>query len=247
MRLEIGEDRNASGLGEGTKFSGSVREIRADTSHDHGALGRSEHIESFVYGLSGRSGVDFEQDLIRNLDGIFVNLCDEHVHREIEQHRSSGRGRGQANGFCDEAGNLLRDGDAVSPFRDRSGDGKLIDAGLQRVSFGISEGAGTAKIENGRAVEIGVRNRSDDIRKTGAGGGHGDAEGTSGARVAFGGVSGGHFVEGVGDGNFVIEAGLKNRFQVGAVKSKDLADVGAKQSADQQFAAGDHGHGNTPD
>ncbi len=154
VRGEIGEGRDAGRFDEAADGIGRGGGTEAAAEHDRWAFGRLQHRQRLGDG-GGRGRRRGSLDEARDLDRILGDPAGEHVHRYVEQHRAARAGQRRANGLHDQPRNIRGRGDLLRPFGDRAGDRGLIDAGLQRVGFGLVPGGGAADVEHRRAIEIG--------------------------------------------------------------------------------------------
>jgi hypothetical protein len=159
-----------------------------------------------------RRGGRVEHDVLRDAHRVLVDRRREHVHRQIEQHRTGRTGGGEAHRLRHEPRNLRRRRDLMRPLHHRPRDRHLIDARLQRVRLGIAQRRRAAQVEHGRAIEIRVGHGGDDVGEARPRGHHGDAERARGARVTFRRVSGRHFMSSVDDRHAVTSERLEDRF-----------------------------------
>ena len=171
-----------------------------------------------------------------------VDRAAEHVHRNVEQHRPARPGERGPDRLRDQPRNIRRHLDLVGPFGDRPGDRRLVDPRLQRVGLRLSEPGRAADVEDRRAIEKGVGDRGHDVGEAGPRRDHRDAEPVAGAGIALRGMAGGDLVPRVDDRQIVIEAGLEDRIDMGAVQPEQPVDARLLQGSDEQFAAADLAH-----
>ncbi len=242
MAGEVGENRDAGGLGELQELIGDPRLEGAEAGHDRRTLGGGEDVERPRQGLGRGPGSLAQQDRVGDVEAVLLDPGVQHIGRQVQQHRPGGTGCRNPDGVGDQPGDVVDVGDPVRPLGDRPGDRGLVDARLQGVGLRVAGRGRAGEIEHRRAVEEGVGDGGDDIGEAGAGGHHGHAEPASRAGVTLGRMAGRHLVTHVEYWDAVIQARLEDALQVGAVQAEQPFDTGLHQCANQELAAGHRRH-----
>ena len=188
-RHQGGDHRDVIGLGEGAQLL--VRLGLNDTAADveHRALGLTNEAHGLLNLTTvGRSDrVVARQVELRWPDEVQLGIL--HILRHINQHRTRAPGGCQVEGLRHRCRNVLRAGHHEVVLRDRHGHAPNI---------GLLEGIGTqqtlANLTGDRhewhGIHVGISDRSDQVRRTWAGGSDTHADLTGDLGVPRGGMAG---------------------------------------------------------
>ncbi len=147
--------------------------------------------------------------IARQLHGIVVvgrGLLELDVFGQIDQHRSWPAGRGHVKGLANHAGDVVDVGHQVMMFCDAAAD---FDDG--RFLKGVGADHRRADLpgngQNRNAVELGVGQRGDQVRRSRPAGGHANADPPGAAGVTLGGKTAALFMPGQDHANLIAKPG----------------------------------------
>jgi len=243
LRLRVGDDGDARLLGEGAQLRRPAREPHAAARHDDRALGLGKPGERPLDRRGGRGGAGLGAEVGRDGRALLVDAREEHVDRDLEEHRA----RAARGGDAQRLGDQVRDAgglrDAVRPLRDRLHERQLVEAALQRERLGVAERRRPADEERRDAVEVGVRDGGHDVGHARARRHHRHPDPPGRACPAVGGVPRGLLVPRVDEAQPSRALRLVGRVQVTAVQGEDLAHAVPRERARQELSAVDARHG----
>ena len=236
-----GGDRDSGGAGEFEEIRLGARGDDSAPDVEHGSLSFFDQAKNFVQGDFIGGGGWMKAGNIHDggpsdLGGGFL-----HVLGDIDDHRAWATGGGDMKGLGHDAGDITRMHDEVAVFDD--GEGNAEDIGLLESAPADGSGGNLSRDgDHGNGVHKGIGDSRDQVGRSGAGGGHDDADLAGGTSIALGHEGATLFVTGENGANlFGAGEGLVKHHAGPAGVGEDGINASVFESLDQEIAT--HGRG----